>query len=107
MKNPHIASAKRFPADPAVARAGMEDVTFHDMPFDRLVHDSVRALELFDFEYAFEMYKPAAQRRSGYFALPILLEDRLVGKLDAAADRAVDGPPERADAEQPGARPRT
>src|SRR5205814_7202085 len=56
-------------------------------PFDRLVHDRVRAEELFDFEYALEMYKPAAERRWGYFALPILYEDRLVGKLDAAADR--------------------
>jgi uncharacterized protein YcaQ len=56
-------------------------------PFDRLVHDRVRALELFDFEYTLEMYKPPAKRRWGYFALPILHEDRLVGKLDAAADR--------------------
>ena len=56
-------------------------------PFDRLVHDRVRALELFDFEYTLEMYKPAAKRRWGYFALPILHEERLVGKVDAAADR--------------------
>jgi uncharacterized protein YcaQ len=56
-------------------------------PFDRLVHDRARTLELFDFEYTLEMYKPAAQRRWGYFALPILHEDRLVGKLDAMADR--------------------
>src|SRR5260221_13005038 len=33
------------------------------------------------------MYKPAAKRRRGYFALPILYDDRLVGKLDATADR--------------------
>jgi uncharacterized protein len=56
-------------------------------PFDRLVHDRVRAQELFDFEYTLEMYKPAAERRWGYFALPILHRDRLVGKVDAAADR--------------------
>jgi hypothetical protein len=56
-------------------------------PFDRLVHDRVRGLELFDFEYTLEMYKPAASRRWGYFALPILHDDRLVGKVDAAADR--------------------
>jgi uncharacterized protein len=56
-------------------------------PFDRLVHDRRRAVEIFEFDYQLEMYKPAAKRRWGYFALPILYEDRLVGKLDAAADR--------------------
>lgn len=56
-------------------------------PFDRLVHDRKRALELFGFEYQLEMYKPAAARRWGYYALPILYGDALVGKLDAVADR--------------------
>ncbi|MER7169892.1 DNA glycosylase AlkZ-like family protein [Streptomyces mesophilus] len=56
-------------------------------PFDRLIHDRKRAVELFDFEYGVEMYKPVAKRRWGYFALPILFHDRLVGKLDATADR--------------------
>lgn len=55
-------------------------------PFDRLIHDRLRALELFDFEYTLEMYKPAANRRWGYYALPILHEDQLIGKLDAVAD---------------------
>jgi uncharacterized protein len=56
-------------------------------PFDRLTHDRRRAAELFDFDYQLEMYKPAAARRWGYYALPILYGDRLVGKLDATADR--------------------
>lgn len=56
-------------------------------PFDRLSYDRVRATELFDFEYTLEMYKPADKRRWGYFALPVLHHDRLVGKVDAKADR--------------------
>jgi uncharacterized protein len=56
-------------------------------PFDRLLHDRKRTVELFGFDYQLEMYKPAARRRWGYFALPILYGDRLVGKLDATADR--------------------
>jgi uncharacterized protein len=56
-------------------------------PLDRLIFDRQRTLDLFDFDYQLEMYKPAAKRRWGYFALPILYGDRLVGKLDATADR--------------------
>ncbi len=56
-------------------------------PLDRLVYDRKRMAELFEFDYQLEMYKPAAKRRWGFFALPILYADRLVGKLDATADR--------------------
>jgi uncharacterized protein YcaQ len=56
-------------------------------PFDRLVHDRVRTEDLFEFEYQLEMYKPVGKRRWGYYALPILHGDRLVGKLDAKAER--------------------
>jgi uncharacterized protein YcaQ len=56
-------------------------------PLDRLVFDRKRMTELFEFDYQLEMYKPAAQRRWGYWAMPILYGDRLVGKLDATADR--------------------
>jgi uncharacterized protein YcaQ len=56
-------------------------------PIDRLVYDRKRMTEIFEFDYQLEMYKPAAKRRWGYYALPILYGDRLVGKLDAASDR--------------------
>ncbi len=56
-------------------------------PLDRLVYDRKRMAELFEFDYQLEMYKPAAKRRWGYYALPILSGDRLVGKVDATAHR--------------------
>jgi uncharacterized protein YcaQ len=57
-------------------------------PFDALIFDRKRMTELFEFDYQLEIYKPVGQRRWGYYALPILYGDRLVGKIDAAADRA-------------------
>jgi uncharacterized protein YcaQ len=72
--------------DPSVLGDDFDRRTALLSPFDRLIHDRVRAQELFDFEYTLEMYKPAAQRRWGYFALPILHHDRLIGKVDATAD---------------------
>jgi uncharacterized protein YcaQ len=56
-------------------------------PFDRLIHDRRRTAELFGFDYRLEMYVPKTQRQWGYFALPVLHHDRLVGKVDATADR--------------------
>ena len=56
-------------------------------PFDVLVHDRKRMVDLLGFDYAVEMYKPRHARRWGYYALPVLHGDQLVGKVDATADR--------------------
>ncbi|CAA9430752.1 Putative cytoplasmic protein clustered with trehalase [uncultured Rubrobacteraceae bacterium] len=56
-------------------------------PFDPVVWDRARALELFGFDYKIEVYTPAAKRRYGYYSLSILHEGALVGRLDAKAHR--------------------
>ncbi len=73
--------------DPAQLGVPFEGRTALLSPFDPVCRDRVRMEDLFEFDYVLEMYKPAANRRWGYFALPILHGDRLVGKLDATADR--------------------
>jgi uncharacterized protein YcaQ len=57
-------------------------------PFDPIVWDRRRALELFGFDYRLECYTPAEKRRYGYFSLPILRRGQLVGRIDAKAHRA-------------------
>ena len=56
-------------------------------PFDRLIHNRERSRDLFDFEFMIELYKPKAKRRWGYYALPVLHGDRLIGKVDLTGDR--------------------
>lgn len=56
-------------------------------PFDNLVADRARLRQLFDFEYTIEIYTPAAKRRYGYYSMPILRGERMVGRLDPRLDR--------------------
>jgi uncharacterized protein YcaQ len=57
-------------------------------PFDPIVWDRERALEMFDFDYRLECYTPEEKRVHGYFVLPILCCGELIGRLDAKAHRA-------------------
>jgi uncharacterized protein len=70
-----------IPDDPVPNR-----VTFLS-PFDRLVHDRDRAEFLWGFFYRLEMYVPKAKRQYGYYVLPILRGDRIVGRIEPVLDR--------------------
>jgi uncharacterized protein YcaQ len=77
-------------ADPAYLEtpdASVPDRTTVLSPFDRLIHDRERTEALFDFRYRLEIYVPKAQREYGYYVLPVLHGDRLVGRIDPELDR--------------------
>ncbi|ABU58226.1 winged helix-turn-helix domain-containing protein [Roseiflexus castenholzii] len=78
----------RLPLAQAAADGALQStVTTLLSPFDPVVWDRRRALELFGFDYRIECYTPASKRRYGYFTLPILHRGALVGRLDPKAHR--------------------
>ena len=74
-------------AHPDVDDAPVPDRVTFLSPFDRLIHDRDRAEALFDFRYRLEMYVPKAKREYGYYVLPILVGDRIVGRIEPRFNR--------------------
>jgi uncharacterized protein YcaQ len=83
-----VAGTRYFglPGDPEIPRPGRRRVTFLS-PFDNLVINRKRLQSVFDFNYTLECYVPEAKRAFGYFALPILFGDALIGRMDCKAER--------------------
>jgi hypothetical protein len=56
-------------------------------PFDNLLWDRPFARRIFGFDHLIEVYKPAPQRQYGYYVLPLLWRDRIVGRADLKSER--------------------
>ena len=80
------ADAERIPS---LERSWSGRTTFLS-PFDTLIRDRARTLALFGMRYFIEIYVPPAKRQYGYFAMPILHDDELIGMIDPRVDRAKD-----------------
>jgi uncharacterized protein YcaQ len=86
-RRPWYALAEDADALAAAEEAPVGDALHLLAPLDPLVYDRERTQNVFGFEYTWEVYTPAAKRRWGYYVLPILQGDRLIGRVDPKIDR--------------------
>jgi len=90
-RNPKKRPAWATPEALALADSPRTSRTTFLSPFDPLIYDRERTLNVFDFEYKLEMYVPKQERRFGHFTLPMLHDNELIGRLDSEVDRKANG----------------
>lgn len=76
-----------IPLAEKIERGEFEGRTVLLSPFDNLVRDRVRNLQFWNFDYKIEIYTPQVKRKYGYYVLPILHNDQLIGRIDPKMDR--------------------
>jgi len=83
-KSPHWVAPDLLEAPPSP----IESLVHILSPFDPLIIQRKRTKLFFDYQHLFEAYLPAEKRQLGYFALPVLIGDQIVGAIDLKTDRA-------------------
>jgi uncharacterized protein len=77
-----------IPLAEKLERGEFEGRTVLLSPFDNLIRDRVRNIQFWNFDYKIEIYVPQAKRKYGYYVLPILHNDQLIGRIDPQMNRA-------------------